>query len=138
MTARIAAVLVLAATVAATPPAPEETWPGFRGHEMSGLAPKAKVPDQWSATKNVKWAVPIAGNGWSSPIIWGDTVYVTSAVGGKAFKQPSAGLYGNDYVAELQALLDRAGVEAGPVEFRRYGSARRLYTFDVDDAGAYG
>ena len=31
-----------------------------------------------------------------------------------------------------------AGVEAGPAEFRRYGSARRLYTFDVDDAGAYG
>lgn len=103
MSARIAAVLALAATVAATPPAPEETWPGFRGHEMSGLAPKAKVPEQWSPTKNVKWSVPIAGNGWSSPIIWGDTVYVTSAVGGKSFKQPSAGLYGNDYVAELQA-----------------------------------
>jgi len=43
-----------------------------------------------------------------------------------------------EHVAELQALLDRAGVEAGPAEFRRYGSARRLYTFDVDDAGAYG
>lgn len=79
------------------------TWPGFRGHEMSGVAPRAKVPDQWSSTQNVKWAVPIVGHGWSSPIVWGDTVYVTSAVGGRAFKQPSAGLFGNDYIAELQA-----------------------------------
>ena len=43
-----------------------------------------------------------------------------------------------EHAAELQALLDRAGVEADPAAFRRYGSARRLYTFDVDDAGAYG
>jgi outer membrane protein assembly factor BamB len=45
----------------------------------------------------------IDGNGWSSPIVWNDTVYVTSAIGKKPFKQPSTGLYGNDYVAELQA-----------------------------------
>jgi glutamate synthase domain-containing protein 3 len=43
------------------------------------------------------------------------------------------------HVAELRALLERAGVDdADPADFRRYGSARRLYTFDVDDAGAYG
>ena len=93
----------MAVVLAAAAPSPELTWPGFRGHEMSGVAPKAKIPDQWSAKQNVKWAVPIAGNGWSSPIVWGDTVYVTSAVGTKPFKQPSAGLYGNDYIAELQA-----------------------------------
>ena len=90
-------------TAVAAAPAPELTWPGFRGHDMSGVAPRAKIPDAWTATQNVTWAVPIAGNGWSSPIVWGDTVYVTSAVGTKAFKQPSTGLFGNDYVAELQA-----------------------------------
>ena len=94
---------LLAIALVAGPPAPETTWPGFRGHDMSGVAAKAKIPEQWSATQNVKWSVPIAGNGWSSPIIWGDTVYVTSAVGTKPFKQPSTGLFGNDYVAELQA-----------------------------------
>ena len=91
------------AALAAAPPAPELTWPGFRGHDMSGVAPNAKLPDQWSTTRNVKWSVPVAGNGWSSPIIWGDTVYLTTAIGAKAFKQPSAGLFGNDYIAELQA-----------------------------------
>ena len=44
----------------------------------------------------------------------------------------------DEHRAELRALLDRAGVTgADPADFRRYGSARRLYSFDVDDAGAY-
>ena len=42
-----------------------------------------------------------------------------------------------EHVASLADLLARAGAEAGPEEFRRYGSARRLYNFDVDNAGAY-
>jgi glutamate synthase domain-containing protein 3 len=44
----------------------------------------------------------------------------------------------DEHAAELRALLERAGVDAEPGDFRRYGSARQLYTFDVDDAGAYG
>jgi methylamine---glutamate N-methyltransferase subunit B len=43
-----------------------------------------------------------------------------------------------EHTQQLRELLDRAGVDADPAEFRRYGSARKLYTFDVDDAGAYG
>ncbi len=44
----------------------------------------------------------------------------------------------DEHRAELRALLDRAGVtDADPADFRRYGSARRLYSFDVDDAGTY-
>jgi methylamine---glutamate N-methyltransferase subunit B len=44
----------------------------------------------------------------------------------------------DEHVAELRALLERAGVdEADPADFRRYGSARRLYNFDVDNAGEY-
>ncbi|MEO6212846.1 MAG: PQQ-binding-like beta-propeller repeat protein, partial [Vicinamibacterales bacterium] len=96
-----ASVLALGVT-SASPPA-DSTWPGFRGHGMTGVAASARVPDRWSVKENVKWAVPIAGNGWSSPIVWGETVYITSAIGTKPFKQPGAGLFGNDYVAELTA-----------------------------------
>ena len=81
---------------------PEKTWPGFRGHEMTGVAPDAKLPEKWSKTDGITWSAAIPGNGWSSPIVWDGTVYVTSAVGSKGFKQPSPGIYGNDYVAELQ------------------------------------
>ena len=99
--------LVVAAILSVTPayadPKPEDTWPGFRGHEMSGVAPSAKIPERWSTTRNVKWAVPIAGHGWSSPIVWGDTVFLTSAISSKPFKKPTPGLYGNEYIAEMQA-----------------------------------
>jgi glutamate synthase domain-containing protein 3 len=44
---------------------------------------------------------------------------------------------GPEHVAELAGLLERAGVDADPADFRRYGSARRLYNFDVDNAGEY-
>jgi outer membrane protein assembly factor BamB len=94
------AILLVSLVVAFAGP---ENWPGFRGHEMRGVAADAKIPEQWSTKQNVQWSVEIKGNGWSSPIVWGDTVYVTSAIGSKPFKQPSAGLYGNDYIAELQA-----------------------------------
>jgi outer membrane protein assembly factor BamB len=95
--------LLFVALGAVSAPAPENTWPGFRGHDMSGVAPNAKIPEVWDRQQNVKWVVPVAGNGWSSPIVWDDTVYVTSAVGTKPFKQPTTGIFGNDYIAELQA-----------------------------------
>jgi len=99
--------LLFAAVIASVPasaePRPEDTWPGFRGREMRGVAASANIPERWSAADNVKWAVPIAGHGWSSPIVWGDTVFVTSAISSKPFKKPTPGLYGNEYIAEMQA-----------------------------------
>lgn len=70
---------------------------------MSGLAEDAKLPLRWSTTDNVTWSADVPGRGWSSPIIFGDTVYVTSAISSRPFKEPTPGIYGNDYVAELQA-----------------------------------
>jgi methylamine---glutamate N-methyltransferase subunit B len=43
----------------------------------------------------------------------------------------------DEHLAELRGLLERAGIDADPGDFRRYGSARRLYNFDVDNAGEY-
>ena len=100
-----ATVMLMAGLGAATGP---NDWPGFRGPGMTATAPNAILPSTWSPTSNVKWTAEIAGNGWSSPIIWNNTVYVTSAISGKPFKEPSPGLYGNDYIAELrkQGLSD--------------------------------
>jgi outer membrane protein assembly factor BamB len=98
----VPAVLV-ATSLAAAPPGPDETWPGFRGHELSGIAPGGSVPERWSVTDHVRWKLDVPGRGWSSPIVWGNTVFLTSALNGKPFKQPTPGLYGNDYIAEMQA-----------------------------------
>jgi outer membrane protein assembly factor BamB len=93
-------VAVLPAAIASAPP---DSWPGFRGPTADGRAGDADLPVTWSKTANVKWNVAVPGRGWSSPIVWRDRVYVTSAIGSKPFKQPSPGLYGNDYIAEMRA-----------------------------------
>ena len=79
------------------------TWPQFRGIGASGVADAATLPLNFSSTENVAWVTEIPGRGWSSPIVWGDRVFVTAAVNAGAFKAPSTGIYGNDFAAELTA-----------------------------------
>jgi outer membrane protein assembly factor BamB len=55
-------------------------WPRWRGPAETGVAPHADPPIEWSETKNVRWKVALPGEGSASPIIWGDRVFVTSAV----------------------------------------------------------
>ena len=93
-----ASVLLGSAGLGAAPPA----WPQFRGPNGAGIADDATLPVTWTTTEHVAWAVDVPGRGWSSPIVWGDRVIVTSAVNTNAFKAPSPGIFGNDYAAELE------------------------------------
>jgi len=86
----------------AVPAFAQSDWRQFRGPNAGGIADGARLPERWSNTDNVVWAVDLPGRGWSSPIVFGDTIYVTTAVSAKVFKAPSTGIFGNDYVAELQ------------------------------------
>lgn len=65
---------LLAGTVAAG------NWPQFRGAGGNGRTDETGLPAQWSADKNIAWKVAIPGAGWSSPVVWGDRVFVTTAV----------------------------------------------------------
>jgi outer membrane protein assembly factor BamB len=56
-----------------------ENWPGFRGPGRQGISGETKLPISWSANENIAWKVAIEGKGWSSPIVWGDRVFVTTA-----------------------------------------------------------
>lgn len=55
-------------------------WPSWRGPSGTGCATKASPPTEWSEQKNIKWKVPVPGLGISSPIIWGDRIYLTTAI----------------------------------------------------------
>src|SRR5881394_1871485 len=55
-------------------------WPQWRGPLANGVAPVANPPIHWSETNNVRWKIPLPGKGHSSPIIFGDAVYVLAAV----------------------------------------------------------
>ena len=56
-----------------------ENWPQFRGPTGQGLSVEKKLPLNWSANSNVLWQTAIPGESWSSPIVWGDRVFVTTA-----------------------------------------------------------
>ena len=81
--------------------APELAWPQFRGPQGAGILAEGKLPTQWSAKDNVAWSVEVKGRGWSSPVAWDNTVFVTSGISPGKYKEPSTGIFGNDYVAEL-------------------------------------
>jgi outer membrane protein assembly factor BamB len=104
----LSAVSVLAVAVLAAAE-PSVSWPQFRGPSGAGVLYEGALPTRWSATDQVAWRVEVKGRGWSSPVAWNDTVYVTSAISdGGQFKEPSTGIFGNDYAAELakQGLSD--------------------------------
>src|SRR3954471_11914569 len=65
--------------LAAQPAAPADSWPGFRGPAGDGRADAKNVPTLWSEKENVRWKTAIHGKGWSSPVVLGDRVWVTTA-----------------------------------------------------------
>ena len=76
--------------------AADANWPQFRGPDASGLGTGAPVTE-WNAAagKNILWKSAIPGLGHSSPVIWGDRVFVTTAVPEKGDVSLKTGMYGN-------------------------------------------
>src|ERR1039457_7174814 len=74
-------------------PVPEANWPQFRGPNAQGISTNANLPQHWSATENVAWIAEIPGHGWSSPIVLGDRVFVTTAINSGITEPPKKGLY---------------------------------------------
>ncbi len=73
-----------------------QTWPQFRGTSANGVADGTKLPDTWNGTgDNVRWKVKIPGLSHASPIVWGDRIYVTTAVSSRANATFKPGLYGD-------------------------------------------
>ena len=70
----VAVLLTCAAAFAA-----DDDWPRWRGPDNNGMA-RGDAPLEWSDTKNVAWRVPIPGHGNSSPVIWGNKIFLTTAV----------------------------------------------------------
>lgn len=71
-----ATLLILAVTTGVVS---AENWPQFRGPTGQGVSTEKNLPIAWSAAEHVAWKTPIPGVGWSSPIVWGDRVFVTAA-----------------------------------------------------------
>lgn len=72
----VAAVCVLWMAVAAL----GGPWPGWRGPEGTGVSEERGLPLRWTETENVRWKVPLPDRGNSTPVVWGNRIYVTQAI----------------------------------------------------------
>ena len=57
-----------------------DDWPAWRGPKGTGVVDDKKVPIHWSATENVRWRVPLPERGNSTPVVWGDHIFLTQAI----------------------------------------------------------
>ena len=98
----LAALVSLVATVsmaASQGPVPAtEEWPQFRGPQAGIVVDDPMLPDTWSTSQNVVWSAEVPGLGWSSPIVWGNQIFVTSVISSGAATAPKPGLYAGTLV----------------------------------------
>lgn len=78
--ALVSSLALLGSAASRTNPGGERYWPQWRGPLFNGVAPHARPPVEWSETKNVRWKVEIPGKGSATPVVWGDRIYVLTAV----------------------------------------------------------
>lgn len=80
-------------------------WPQFRGPGARGVALGSGLPEVWSATENVAWKRDLPGRGWSSPVVWGGSVFLTTVVNTGESEEPKKGLYfGGDRTKPPQSV----------------------------------
>jgi hypothetical protein len=97
--------LMLTATVSMA-----EDWPCFRGPSRQGISGEKNLPERWSATSNIAWKTAIAGEGWSSPIVWGERVFVTTATDkGESFRLICIDRKSSAVVWDREVLRQQAG-----------------------------
>jgi len=59
---------------------PLDQWPQWRGPLGSGVAPRGDPPLNWGENKNIRWKIAIPGKGHSTPVVWGDRIFITTAI----------------------------------------------------------
>jgi hypothetical protein len=71
----------------------QENWPQFRGPGARGVADGTTFPERWSATENIAWKADLPGRGWSSPVVWGKHIFLTTVINRGVSEAPKKGLY---------------------------------------------
>jgi len=113
-----------------------ENWPCFRGPTRQGISNEKDIPLEWSQTSNIVWKRPIPGEGWSSPIVFDDRVFVTTATdAGASFRLLCLDRLTGKVLWDKQVLRQRPGHKQN---FNSYASCtpvtdgRRVYVLAFD------
>jgi outer membrane protein assembly factor BamB len=121
---RIAATLLLA-TVGWTAASADGNWPRFRGDQGGAAPDHADLPDEWGVSHNVVWRVDVPGWSWSSPVVWGDHVFVVTAINSAE----------SDSKLPVSAYVARSA--GGPMTFKDITAppaSHRWVLYDIDVA----
>lgn len=111
-----AAALTIGALLLSVKPAAAENWPQFRGPQSQGISTETGLPVTWDGSRNVRWKTPLPGPGHSSPIVWGNRIFLT------AFKPTTFGRFtGSGGLVVL--CLDKA---TGKILWERAVAARTI------------
>lgn len=103
----IPSIIFAAVMITGTCFADDGNWPAFRGAEARGVSERDDLPIKWSTTENVKWRAAIPGRGWSSPVTWGNRIYLTTVISHGKEEEAKKGLYfGGDRSKPPQADHD--------------------------------
>jgi outer membrane protein assembly factor BamB len=134
----IAGVLLLASLSAAPDPMAERFWPQWRGPYANGVSKHADPPLEWSETKNIRWKVEIPGRGSASPVVWGDRIFLLSAVPlsltGAAAHSPQGGVQPRNRHRFIVLAIDR---KTGKTLWQRVARENRPHEASHQDNGTY-
>jgi outer membrane protein assembly factor BamB len=119
-------------------PAAAENWPNWRGPASTGVSSETRLPETWSDSTNIAWRTPLSGVGVSSPIVWGDRVFVSSQVGsGASSVGPRLGQGADASTAERSLA---GGARDGGVRFvvdaLNVVDGKRVWTYELAAEGA--
>ncbi len=126
--------LVLLAPMASAEGA-SEFWPTWRGPAQDGISPEGNPPTSWSETENIRWKVEVEGRSLATPVIWGDRIFLMSAVAvdsdayAKKQEAAAAKLERREWPPAVDPVTQRFVVEArsradGSLVWRRVASER--------------
>jgi outer membrane protein assembly factor BamB len=140
MMAAVAAASTLALVPIAAAPSAEAMrfWPQWRGPYATGVSTIATPPTEWSETKNVRWKVGLPGRGSSSPIIWGDRLFVLTAIpksaSGDATHTPRGGIQPREVHRFVVYAFDRA---TGKIAWERTAREAQPHEASHPDNGTW-
>ncbi len=128
--------MALVMVAAAAAPLCGEDWPRFRGPTGQGISHETGVPTEWSATSNIAWKTPIPGEGWSSPVVSGDRVFLTTATdGGRSYRALCLDRAGGAVRWDKEVLRQEPGNKVDPNSYATatpVTDGERLYVLAAD------
>lgn len=111
--------LLLTCAIVSLPAVAGENWPHWRGPSLNGTSDATGLPVTWSTTENVVWRTKLPSWAAATPIIWGDTVFVTSAEEGSSQNRPNSSLFEGGDAGRDHLYLIAINRNTGAIRWRQ-------------------